>query len=98
MVRPAGHRPIFHWRSIMINRKIVLASRPSGIPKPETFRTVEEPIRELAEGEVLLENQAFAIDPAIRGMLDDRDSYMPALPIGGLIPAMVVGRVVKSRN
>ena len=82
----------------MINRKIVLARRPSGIPAPDTFRLVDEPVRELADGEVLLENQVFAIDPAIRGMLDDRESYLPPVQVGGLIPAMVVGRVVKSRN
>lgn len=82
----------------MLNRKIVLASRPIGRPVPENFRLVEEPIRDLAEGEVLIQNQVFAIDPAIRGMLDDRDSYMTAVPIGGLIPTMVLGRIIKSRN
>lgn len=83
----------------MINRKIVLARRPpSGVPALDTFRLIEEPVRELADGEVLLENQVIAIDPAIRGMLDDRKSYLPCVPLGGLIPAMVVGRVVRSRN
>jgi NADPH-dependent curcumin reductase CurA len=82
----------------MDNLKCVLARRPTGIPSPDTFRLVEEPVRELADGEVLIENQAFAIDPAIRGMLDDRESYLPPVPIGGVIPAMAVGRVVRSRN
>ncbi|GLS98838.1 NADP-dependent oxidoreductase [Sphingobium jiangsuense] len=83
----------------MLNRQIVLASRPDGVPAPENFRLAESPVRELQEGEVLLENQVFAIDPAVRGMLDDRDdSYLPAVPIGGLIPTMVLGRVVRSRN
>lgn len=82
----------------MLNRKIILASRPVGMPKPENFKLIEAPIRELAEGEVLLENQVFAIDPAIRGMLDDRAGYMEPVAIGGLIPTMVLGRVIKSRN
>ncbi|MCB2014560.1 MAG: NADP-dependent oxidoreductase [Sphingobium sp.] len=83
----------------MINRQIVLASRPSGVPTPENFKLVENPVRELEDGEILIENQVFAIDPAIRGMLDDiQDSYLPAVPIDGLIPTMVLGRVVKSRN
>ncbi len=80
------------------NRRIVLASRPTGVPTPETFKVVEAEIPELADGEVLLENQIFAIDPAVRGMLDDVKSYMPPVQIGGLIPTMVLGRVVKSRN
>jgi len=31
-------------------------------------------------------------------MLDDVKSYLPPVPIGGLIPTMVLGQVVKSRN
>jgi NADPH-dependent curcumin reductase CurA len=82
----------------MLNRRIVLASRPTGVPAQENFRLEEEPVRELQDGEVLLENQVMAIDPAVRGMLDDVKSYLPPVPIGGLIPTMVLGRVVKSRN
>ena len=82
----------------MINRRIVLNSRPTGIPVEDNFRIEEVPVPELADGEVLLENRVFAIDPAVRGMLDDVKSYMPPVPIGGLIPTMVLGRVIKSRN
>lgn len=82
----------------MINRRIVLASRPEGVPTPANFREEEIAIPDLKEGEVLLENRIFAIDPAIRGMMDDVKSYMPPIPLGGLIPAMVLGRVVQSRN
>lgn len=82
----------------MINRRIVLNSRPTGIPVPENFRVEEAPIPELEAGQVLLENRVFAIDPAVRGMLDDVKSYMPPVPLNGLIPTMVLGRVLKSRN
>ncbi|KQM21097.1 NADP-dependent oxidoreductase [Novosphingobium sp. Leaf2] len=82
----------------MINRRIVLQSRPVGVPEQGNFRMEEAPIPDLADGEVLLENHVYAIDPAVRGMLDDVKSYMPPVAIGGLIPAMVLGRVVKSRN
>ena len=82
----------------LTKRRIVLASRPSGIPVPENFRFEEVAIPDLAEGEVLLENKVFAIDPAVRGMLDDVKSYMPPVQIGGLIPTMVLGRVIASRN
>lgn len=82
----------------MKNRRIVLASRPTGVPTPENFTAEEIELPELADGEVLLENQVLAIDPAVRGMLDDVKSYMPPVAIGGLIPTMVLGRVVQSRN
>ena len=80
------------------NRRIVLASRPSGIPTLENFKLIEQAVPELTDGQVLLQNMVFAIDPAVRGMLDDVKSYMPPVPIGGLIPTMVLGRVAKSRN
>jgi NADPH-dependent curcumin reductase CurA len=82
----------------LINRRIVLASRPTGVPGPENFRAEETTLPELGEGQVLLENRVFAIDPAVRGMLDDVKSYLPSVPIGGLIPTMVLGRVIASRN
>lgn len=83
----------------MKNRRIVLASRPSGVPILGNFNLVEQEIAPLKEGEVLTENLVFAIDPAVRGMLDDKeDSYLPAVPIGGLVPTMVLGRVLESRN
>lgn len=83
----------------MKNRRIVLASRPSGVPVQDNFTLVEQEIAPLKDGEVLTENLVFAIDPAVRGMLDDKeDSYLPAVPLGGLIPTMVLGRVIDSRN
>lgn len=82
----------------MINQRIVLSSRPQGVPVQENFRTDEVPVPELAEGQVLLENLVFAIDPAIRGMMDDVKSYMPPIALGGLIPGMVLGRVIQSRH
>lgn len=80
------------------NRRIVLQSRPSGLPVAENFRIEEVAVPELEEGQVLLENRIFAIDPAVRGMLDDVKSYLPPVPIDGLIPTMVLGQVVASRN
>jgi len=82
----------------MMNRRIVLQNRPSGIPVADNFRMEEVAVPQLQEGQVLLQNLLYAIDPAVRGMLDDVKSYMPPVAIGGLIPAMVLGRVIASRN
>ena len=82
----------------MMNRRIVLNSRPTGVPVHDNFRFEEAVLPELEEGQVLLENRVFAIDPAVRGMLDDVKSYLPPVKLGGLIPTMVLGRVMKSRN
>ena len=81
-----------------MNRRIVLAERPTGVPSPKNFRMEEIAVPALQEGEVLLQNLLFAIDPAVRGMLDDVKSYMQPVALGGLIPAMVLGRVIASRH
>lgn len=83
----------------MKTRRILLESRPTGVPVPDNFRLVEQEIAPLKDGEVLTENMVFAIDPAVRNMLDEaEDSYLPAVPLGGLVPTMVLGRVLESRN
>jgi NADPH-dependent curcumin reductase len=82
----------------MQNRQIVLSSRPVGIPQPSHFelRSVEVP--ELADGEFLVQNQYLSVDPAQRGYVNDENNYAPPVPIGAVMRAMAVGRVVKSRS
>lgn len=83
----------------MKNRRFVLASHPVGVPAPDNFTMVEEEVRPLAEGEVRTRNLVFAIEPAIRGLLDAGDgTYLPSVPLGGMIPTMVLGEVTESRN
>ena len=49
-----------------VNRKIVLASRPSGAPVPENFRYEEGPMPELADGELLVRAMVNLVSNAIR--------------------------------
>jgi NADPH-dependent curcumin reductase CurA len=37
-----------------MNRQIILAARPEGLPKPSDFRFVEVPVSELTEGQFLV--------------------------------------------
>lgn len=81
----------------MKNRQIVLDSRPVGIPRPEHFelRCVETP--EPQDGEFLVENHYLSVDPAQRGYVNDENNYAPPVPIGAVMRAMAVGRVIASR-
>lgn len=80
------------------NRKWVLKTRPVGMVKKSDFDLVEEPTAELQDGQVLVENQLVAFDPAMRGWLDDRPSYVPPVGIGEVMRAATVGRVLESRS
>ena len=70
----------------ILNRRIVMASRPTGMPTPENFRMeeVEEPC-ESPEGGVLLKTLFFSLDPYMRGRMDAGPSYAQALEPGGVM-------------
>ena len=57
-----------------LNQRIVLASRPQGLPRPENFRLVEEPVPVPGHGELLLEILYLSLDPYMRGRMDDAKS------------------------
>jgi NADPH-dependent curcumin reductase CurA len=82
----------------MINRQIVLQSRPVGVPRPDHFKLVETPVRELQEGEFLVENLYLSVDPAQRGYVNDENNYSPPVALGEVMRAMAVGQVIDSRH
>ena len=80
------------------NRQIILKSRPVGVPQPSHFelRTTTVPV--LEEGEFLVENVYLSVDPAQRGYVNEENNYTPPVPVGGVMRAMAVGRVIDSRH
>jgi NADPH-dependent curcumin reductase len=59
----------------MINRAVVLATRSKGEPQLENFQLVELPVPEAIKGQVLLQTLWLSLDPYMRGIMDDRESY-----------------------
>jgi len=81
-----------------MNRQITLASYVSGIPQPDNFALVESAIPEPQQGQFLVRNLYFSLEPAIRGWLEGKANYFPPIPLGGVVRGPSVGRVVKSEN
>jgi NADPH-dependent curcumin reductase CurA len=81
-----------------INRKIVLSSRPVGIPRAEHFSIEESPIPELAEGQFLLRNKFLSVSPAMRGWVNAVKNYSIPVAIGEVMRANSVGEVIASRH
>jgi NADPH-dependent curcumin reductase CurA len=52
----------------------------------------------LAEGQFLLRNHYASLDPAIRGWMDDKPSYLPPIRLGDPVRATTIGVVAESRN
>ena len=82
------------------NRQWLLRERPMGLVGPEHFELVESPLPEpdLASGQVLLKTLMLSFEPAMRGWLDDRPSYVPPVRIGEPMRAPGVCQVVSSDN
>jgi NADPH-dependent curcumin reductase CurA len=79
------------------NRRFLLARRPNGMPVADDFKLASEPLPELAVGQFLIRNRYASLDPAMRGWMDDRPSYMPPIPLGAAVRASTVGEVVASK-
>src|SRR6516225_8620236 len=78
--------------------QIVLAARPQGRPRPTDFRLEETAIPTPGPGQVLLRVQYLSLDPYMRGRMDDRKSYAPPTPLGGVMPGESVATVVASHH
>jgi NADPH-dependent curcumin reductase CurA len=79
-------------------RRIVLASRPVGEPKPADFRPEEYPVPQPGPGEVLLRTKWLSLDPYMRGRMSDAPSYAKPVGIGEVMEGGTVSEVIASNN
>ncbi|MEV7429343.1 NADP-dependent oxidoreductase [Nocardioides sp. NPDC092400] len=77
-------------------REIHLASRPSGWPVPENFRTVTTELPDPGFGEVLVRNTVLSVDPYMRGRMNDAKSYVPPFALDAPLEGGAVGEVLAS--
>ena len=81
-----------------MNKQVILEKRPIGMPDADTWKLMSNPIPELKEGEVLIENHYISLDPAMRGWMNDSKSYIPPVQLGEVMRAGSIGKVIKSNN
>jgi NADPH-dependent curcumin reductase CurA len=79
-------------------KRIVLASRPIGEPKPSDFRLEDMALPAPGEGQVLLRIIWLSLDPYMRGRMSDAPSYSAPVPVGGVMEAGTVCEVIASNN
>jgi len=80
------------------NRQWRLAARPSGEVAVSDFQWVEEPVRPLAGGELLVRNAYLSLDPTNRVWMNAAPSYLPAVEIGEIMRGFALGVVEESRH
>ncbi len=82
----------------MINRQVVLVSRPTGIAQAENFAIRKATVVSPAEGQILVRNEFLSVEPAMRGWIADQGNYSAPVAIGSVMRALAVGEVVESRH
>jgi NADPH-dependent curcumin reductase CurA len=82
----------------MQNKRVVLASRPSGWVSEDNFRIEAVPIPQPKDGEVLVKNLWLSLDPYMRGRLNEGKSYAARQEIGEVMIGGTAGEVVESKN
>jgi NADPH-dependent curcumin reductase CurA len=81
-----------------VSREIRLVARPRGFPDEELFEVAETPIPDPAEGQVLIRNAYFSVDPYMRPRMNDVRSYVAPFTLGEAMTGGAVGRIAVSRN
>ena len=79
-----------------VNRRIVLASRPRGLPTPDNFRLDHVGVPTPKDGELLLRTVYLSLDPYMRGRMSDAPSYAPPVELDQVMIGGAVSRVVRS--
>ena len=81
-----------------INKRLVLASRPSGEPSAQNFRLEDAPLPALQDGEVLVRHHYLSLDPYMRGRMSEGKSYAQPQPLNAVMIGGTVGEVAESRH
>ncbi len=82
-----------------LNRRIVLAAHPRGLPTAGDFRLETAPVPEPGEGQVLLRTLFLSLDPYMRNLMDPGGpGYTAPIPLGGTMTGGTISRVVESRH
>jgi len=80
------------------NRQVRLAARPSGLPRRGDWEFTSEAVPAPVAGEFVVEISHLSIDPAMRGWMTARPSYIPPVELGAVMRAGAIGRVIASEH
>lgn len=79
-----------------VNRQVLLASRPQGIPQAAHFRIAQAPLPVPGPGQLLIRNEWLSVEPAMRGWVNAVGNYSEPVAVGAVMRAFAAGRVAAS--
>ncbi len=80
------------------NQQVRLASRPKGAPTASDFAIAETPLREPADGELVVATRFLSLDPYMRGRMNAGKSYAKPMEVGDVMVGGTVGEVIASKH
>ena len=82
-----------------VNRRVVLAGRPRGLPTPKDFRIEEVAVPTPGDGQVLLRTIYLSLDPYMRNLMEEiGPAYAPSIALGETMVGGTVSRVIASKH
>src|SRR2546425_5644846 len=82
----------------LLNRQVLLRSRPTGEPRVSDFELVESPVPAPGEGELLCRTIYLSLDPYMRGRMNDVKSYAQPVELGKPMVGGAVSEVIASNH
>jgi NADPH-dependent curcumin reductase len=81
-------------------KHVVLKSRPDGAVSPENFGLKTSRLRELVDGEFLIQNSFLSLDAGFRQWMNAgaSDNYLSEMPLEAPVQSIVLGKVIDSKN
>lgn len=80
------------------SQKVILASRPVGIPQAEHFQIVEAPIPSIGPEQVLVRTIYWSVEPAMRGWVNAVGNYSEPVAVGAVMRSLASGIVEASNH
>ena len=81
-----------------LSKEIHLKNRPVGLPSISDFEIAQVPIPNPGPGQVLVRNIYMSVDPYMRGLLREREGYIPSVQLGQPLTGVCAGQVIRSNN
>lgn len=78
--------------------QVRFAKPATGLPAAETWAFSHDPLPEPKEGEVSIRLHYLSIDPAMKGWITNKRSYIESVPLGEVMRGFGVGEVIASRT
>ena len=81
-----------------VNRQWLLKSRPVGMIKESDFELKESPVPAPGPDQFVARNIYLSLDPAMRGWMTERDSYIEPVKLGDVMRGGTIAKVVASNH